>query len=849
MKTDYISIFTLFMLLLSTPVFSQKGLLFDENNIEITWELLSNNYNKEHLNLSSLTIKNTGKDILPSSGWTIYFNYNRELFPALATGPFVISHVNGDIYQLKPSAKFTGLKPDDSLLITYISDGSILNFTAAPCGMYIVWDANPIKGMTLNNYINKPIRDTTIAFVTPEDTYNKNKLIYDIPFQSLPKIFPTPVLITEGSGEFILDTNVRIVADPSFSGEANYLSDELNLIIGKKLTIIPASQSSKEIVLSRAPLAQEAYQLDILPGRIVIAASSGAGIFYGIQSLKSCMPVTAWKKNQTSVNLPVVHVEDEPRFGFRSLMLDVARNFQPKAELLKVIDLMSLYKLNTLHLHFCDDEGWRIEIPSLPELTEVGGRRGHTLNSKEFLPASYGAGPEPGHMPASGYYSRSEFIEILKFATERHIRVIPEIESPGHSRAAIKAMDLRYSRFIEQGDKAEALRFLLRDLKDESRYKSAQLWTDNVMCVALPSTYSFIEKVVDELIEMYNEAGAPLTTIHLGGDEVPEGAWEHSPACNALIANNPVVRSIDDLWYYYFNKTDEILKKRNLALSGWEEIAMRKSIIRGEKHYIPNPDFVDRDFRVHVWNNGIGWGSEDLPYRLANAGYNVVLSCVSNLYFDLAYEKSPEEPGYYWGGFIDTDKPFYFIPYNYYRNIKEDTEGNPIDPSMFNGKDRLTDFGKSNIIGIQGQLFAENLRSTSVLEYLLLPKLLALAERAWASDPYWAQENDKEKRMSLYNNSWSVFVNTLGKKELPRLDYYPGGLNYRIPPIGAIVDNGKVHANIQLPGFIIRYTTDGTEPTTASRTYFVPVSEKRLITFCAFAKNGRKGRSIRIWNK
>jgi hexosaminidase len=526
----------------------------------------------------------------------------------------------------------------------------------------------------------------------------------------------------------------------------------------------------------------------------------------------------------------------------------VARNFQSKETIFKMLEAMSLYKMNRFHFHFSDDEGWRIEIPSLPELTDIGGKRGFTLDSKSFLPSSYGGGPNTGVYPGSGYYSRQDFIEILKYATERHIQVIPEIESPGHSRAAIKAMDARYDKFMKLGNQEEAERYLLRDLNDKSVYTSAQLWKDNVMCVALPSTYTFMEKVIDEILAMYKDANAPISTIHMGGDEVPSGTWKLSPLCNKLIAEDDKVNSTDDLWYYYYDKLEKITSKRDLTVSGWEEIAMRKTVFDGQKIYVPNPDFANKGFRAYVWNNGIGWGSEDLPYKLANAGYKVVLSCVSNLYFDLAYEKAPDEPGYNWAGFNNIDKPFYFIPFDYYKNTKEDTDGNPIDSSLFNGKERLTDYGKSNILGIQGQLFSENVRNTGILEYLLYPKLLALAERAWAQSPSWATELDKNKSKIEYEKDWSVFVNVLGKKELPRLDYYSGGYIYRIPPVGAIIENGKVYANIQQPGFTIRYTTDGSEPTINSKIYKSPITAITKITLCAFSSNGRKGKLTVVEN-
>lgn len=833
----------------SIAIYSQKKTSFDANKLKVNWELITNNYKNEDTVLSSFTFTNTSKILFPSSGWTIYFNYNRKAFPIPNSDDFIISHVNGDISQLKPSSKFKGLKPKESVDFQFLSDGKILNLFLAPSGFYIVWDNYPEKGYAIKNYVMKPISDSSITFITPEMTFANNKIIEDISVENLPKIFPTPKYFKQNQGNFVLDKNSNIQSDSEFSNEAKYLSDELNKVLEGDISVNLTNIIEKTIIFKKVFLANEAYILDIQSDKIEISASSTSGIFYGIQSLKSLLPAESWKKKSSSISIPNCYVKDEPRFEYRGFMFDVARNFQTKETIFKMLDAMSLYKMNSFHFHFSDDEGWRIEITSLPELTEIGAKRGFTSNSKDFLPPSYGSGPETGVYPGSGYYSKQDFIEILKYATERHIQVIPEIESPGHSRAAIKAMDSRYYKYLKMGNQAEAERYLLRDLDDKSVHTSAQLWTDNIMCVALPSTYTFMEKVIDEITEMYKEANAPISTIHLGGDEVPSGTWKLSPLCNKLIADDDKLNSTDDLWYYYYDKMEKITSKHNLSISGWEEIAMRKTVLDGQKIYIPNPDFANKEFRAYVWNNGIGWGSEDLPYKLANSGYKVVLSCVSNLYFDLAYEKAANEPGYYWGGFNDIDKPFYFIPFDYYKNTKEDTDGNPINSNLFNGKERLNDYGKSNIIGIQGQLFGENIRNTGILEYLLYPKLLALAERAWVQNPSWATENDKNKSELSYNNEWSIFVNVLGKKEMPRLDYYSGGFGYRIPPVGAIIENGKVSVNIQQPGFTIRYTTDGSEPTIKSEIYKNPIAIKGKITLCAFSSNGRKGKLTIIQNK
>ena len=244
-------------------------------------------------------------------------------------------------------------------------------------------------------------------------------------------------------------------------------------------------------------------------------------------------------------------------------MLDVGRNFQPKWEVLKILELMALYKLNTFHLHFSEDEGWRVQMPSLPELTAVGAKRGFTLDNKSYLQSSYGSGPDTSNPHGTGFYSTKDFIEILKFATDRHISVIPEIETPGHrGRREIDGCGMQSIRREYGGSRAVSV------ARQASRYQSVQMWNDNVIDVSLPSTYAFLERVIDDLRDMYGQAGAPLKTIHMGGDEVPAGVWEKSPAYILLRKNNPAIQSTDDLWYYYYGKVNKLPARGLFLLAG-----------------------------------------------------------------------------------------------------------------------------------------------------------------------------------------------------------------------------------------------------------------------------------------
>lgn len=845
----------LFSFLVLTGFAQQQSTNFNPQNLEVKWEIIRNNDQGKPQFLSALTIINHDQNSIPTNGWKLYFNFQRVIVPASVSGPVKIEWLNGDLFRLFPKADFKALKQGDSLRTEFVSADWVVNFTDAPAGFYWIDDKNPEKTIPVKNVMVVPStkpeqfsRNPTdqVPVITSDAVFNQNKLITDIPAEKLSPIFPTPVNYRLTNTSFLLNANVQIKVDAVFTEEKSYLQKELKGIFGQA-----AKQSfiTNSIFLTvNKALAPEAYELKIAANQITISASNGAGVFYGIQSLKSMFPAEAWSGKMPAITLPGIEVNDAPRFGYRGLSIDVARNFQSKKELLKVIDLISLYKLNTLHLHLNDDEGWRLEIPSLPELTEVGSKRGHSLDSKENLPPAYGSGPDVNNPYGSGFYSKAEFIEILKYAKERHISIIPEIETPGHARAAIKSMDARYQKLLLAGKKADAERYLLHDLNDKSVYSSVQHWSDNVMDVSLSSTYNFIEIIADEVISMYREAGAPLQTIHFGGDEVPAGVWQKSPSCQKLMASNPKVKNTDDLWYYYFDKVNQILKKRNLYVSAWEEAALRKTIIKGVKTAIPNPDFAHENFHMYVWNNVIGWGAEDLAYKLANAGYPVILGNVSNLYFDMAYQKAFDEPGYYWGGYLDVDKPFKFIPYNYFKNSTETAFGKPISQSFFATKEALTAQGKANIVGIQGLLWSETVKGPERMEYMILPKLFGLAERVWAKDPEWATEPDSAKSKVLYNQAWSAFANILGKKELSRLSYLDGEFNYRIPTAGVLVENGMVKANVQFPGMVIRYTTDATEPTASSPVYTQPISNKGTLKFRIFNTLGRGGRSVSIVN-
>ena len=828
-----------------TQLFAQGGPAFNAHDLSIVWEPIQDNYQNKGQSLNAITITNNGKNTFPASGWKIFFNDASMLQPATPTNNAKIDFIDGDLFSLSPTASFGELKPGASEKVEFISDDDVVNITDGPDGFYVVWDKEPAKGYNTAGVTIKPFKPNYVGLITPATVYEQNKVVKDIPGDQLVKVFPTPVSYKETGGVFKLSDSVEISAGNIFVAEANYLQAELEKIFGKKLAFTQGAfikpEEAQAIVLHvEHELKPGAYEISVMPRNIIIRAADADGAFYAIQSLRTLIPPSAYANHPQEILIPCVQIKDEPRFAYRGFMLDVGRNFQTKQEVYKILDLMALYKLNVFHMHLTEDEGWRLQIPGLPELTEVGGKRGHTTDTRNNLPPSHGSGGDVNNKTGTGFYTTTDFVDILRYANSLHILVVPEIEAPGHARAAVKSMEARYYKLMAEGKKVEAEKYRLADPGDKSAYSTAQYWTDNVINVSLPSTYNFVETVTDAIISMYKEAGAPLKTINWGGDEVPRGVWEKSPAYLRLQKTHPEIQSTADLWYYFYGRVNKMMQARGIYLSGWEEMALRKTKLDGKPFYIPNPDFMPDHPQAEVWNNTLGDGNEDLAYKLANAGYKTVLCPVTNLYFDMAHYKSFDEPGYYWGAFSDIDKPFSFIPYDYFKNAKVDRDGLPINRNIFIGKQRLTDYGKSNIIGLQCAVWGENIKSTERLEYMLLPRLLGFAERAWAQDPQWATEPNPAKSDSLYNMAWVNFLNVVGKRELPRLNYLDGGYSYRIPKPGVVLQDGKYYANEQFPGLTIRYTTDGTEPTAASPEYKDAVTNTGSgLKFRAFDTKGR----------
>ena len=528
-----------------------------------------------------LTLTNTSCDTLSNEGWTLYFNL-MSLHPIYTEGDALCeTEIQASWHSIEPTQAFTPLAPGESRTFTMRYRGSAIRENIRPEGFFLIYP----KHSTLNT---KPhtIPCTYSTYTRPEQM-KRGIITWE----------KTPY----AEGNYVFDYVERVLGERR---EAKGERREVQPLLPQPKQMIYADgvcEVAKAEIISRsdANMVKEGYTMIISPDTIRIEASDEAGVFYAKQTLK-----------QWGDTIPCGRVTDYPDLPHRGIMLDVVRNYYPVDSIYHILDMMAYHKLNVLHFHLSDDEAWRLEIPGLPQLTDIGSKRGYTTDESNcLLPMYCGGWDAEATTTANGYITREKYIELLKYAGERHIRVIPEIDMPGHMRAAKKAMGK-----------------LLTDSAFDARvYKSAQNYTDNVIDVSKPYAVEFINHVVTEIVKMHEEAGHPLTIFNIGGDEVPKGALtkeEHQAFIDAVL---------------------EILKRYNLQPMGWEEI---------DHFCLPESGAI-----CYAWLN-----SESKPMQLAQAGYQVVIATASHLYFDFAYCNHHEEKGLSWGGYTDEYRSFDWQP-------------------------------------------------------------------------------------------------------------------------------------------------------------------------------------------
>lgn len=357
-------------------------------------------------------------------------------------------------------------------------------------------------------------------------------------------IIPAPVSVKKTSGEFVLSQQTVLFADSANNKAVAFFTDYLQhkLMLHNELKINSTQNIAGSIIFTEKGtenLPEQGYRLTITPQQIIVAGK-GAGLFYGIQSLLQLIPA----ERTAAIKLPCVQIEDYPRFGYRGMMLDVCRHFFSVEFVKKTIDLMAYYKLNNFHWHLTDDQGWRIEIKKYPRLTQISSQRAQTVigNYHDRTPQQY------DNTPYGGFYTQDQIHDVVKYASDRFINVVPEIEMPGHALAALAA----YPEL---------------SCDPEKTYKVGETWGvfKDVYCPS-DKTFNFLEEVLTEVMDLF-----PSKYIHIGGDEVPKDAWKKSAFCQKLIKKLKL-KDEEELQSYFIQHIEKFVNTKGRSIIGWDEI-------------------------------------------------------------------------------------------------------------------------------------------------------------------------------------------------------------------------------------------------------------------------------------
>ncbi|MBN2864321.1 MAG: family 20 glycosylhydrolase [Bacteroidales bacterium] len=575
-----------------------------------------------------------------------------------------------------------------------------------------------------------------------------------------PKIIPKPVNLKQMKGEFILGEGTRIIAETDeLKQSGGFLIDFIKDKYGIQTGLSEKIPGKNYILLSLTDTLKnkEAYILKVKANSIEITGATGAGVFYGIQTLMQILPPGAQELKQLEV--PVVDVFDYPQFGYRGQHLDVGRHFFPVDFVKNFLDVMAIHKLNTFHWHLTEDQGWRIEIKKYPNLTKVGAWRDSTLiGLSQQYPWKYET------KRYGGFYTQEEIKEIVNYAKERYIKIIPEIEMPGHSLAALAS----YPELSCTG----------------GPFTVATRWGifEDVYCAGKEKTFEFLQDVLDEVIGLF-----PGEYIHIGGDEVPKTRWENCPDCQLRIRREGL-KDEEELQSYFIQRIEEYLNSKGKKLIGWDEI------IEG--------GLAERA-TVMSWRGMAG------GITAAKAKHNTIMTPWTPCYFYVNQGKYQEPLAANDYTPLDAVYDFYPVP------------------------EELTEEEAEYIMGGQGCAWSEHMVSTDVAEYMVFPRLTALAEVLWTPR---SQKN------------WEDFLVRMDDQYL-RLDYY--NINYRVDypsNYGFINRFLEEEVMVELSSIIndceIRYTTNGSDPDESSNLYTGPIklnlSSPVTLKSRTIMPNGRK---------
>lgn len=502
-----------------------------------------------------------------------------------------------------------------------------------------------------------------------------------------PSFVPLPARVEMSEGRFRLDTSTAIQAPTDLANEAEHLAVRLRRTSGLPLPISGTGNISLSV---DAKLPAEGYTLSITTTSVSIRGGSPAGVFYGIQTFLQTLPAAALGRElapKSNWSAPCLSIEDAPACTWRGVHLDSSRHFQPKAFILKFLDAMAAQKLNRFHWHLVDSEGWRLEIKKYPRLTQV------SENFPAYYPEEIPTNPTVqakyryGHLHGGGFYTQDDVREIVAYASRLHIVIVPEIEFPGHAMAAMIA----YPEIGTTGKPPTVISNITTDLIGVH-----------------PKAIGFLKDVLDETMDLF-----PGKWIHFGGDEAPKPQWKSDAYTQSKIdelglrggAQSPE----DALQAWLFNEMSTHISKRGRVPVGWEEIMHHGNLTRLAKGSVIMP-----------------WLSTANAIASANAGYGVVYTSVSPFYLDSQQAKAPGEPTALYAGPTTAEN---IHRYNLF-------------PAG------LTETGRANVLGAQGQLWTELMPRTDDVEYQAYPRLCALAELTWTAPERRADTSEFMLRLS-----------------------------------------------------------------------------------------------------
>ncbi len=559
-----------------------------------------------------------------------------------------------------------------------------------------------------------------------------------------PQVIPAPQHFEAGDGAFAIGRAVEVTTTPEDDPELARLARLVAQLLGGA-TDARGRSGGREVKLRIDPAASshpEGYRLIVTHDSITVSARTGAGIFYGIQTLAQLVP------GDRAGAIPSVSIRDTPRFGYRGMHLDVGRHFFPTEFVKKYIDLIAMYKMNTFHWHLTEDQGWRIEIKRYPRLTEVGAYRAETMVARNFDPY-VGDGT-----PHGGFYTQDEIRDIVAYAAERYVTIIPEIEMPGHALAALAS----YPEYA----------------CTDGPFEVGTIWGvyEDIYCPT-EETFAFLEHVLDEVMGLF-----PGTYIHVGGDEAPKTRWEESAVAQAVIRREGLSDE-HELQSYFIQRIERYLTAHGRRLIGWDEIL---------------------EGGLASQATVMSWRGTDGGIEAARMGHDVIMAPNSDVYFDYYQSVDRTAEPLAIGGYTPLDDVYAFEPI----------------------PDELSETDAQYILGAQGQLWTEYIKTEEHAEYMVLPRMVALAEVLWSPKA---------------TRDWESFLRRL-PNQFRKLDSL--GYNYRVPDVemGLVGRTGRsgqamedlltlenrVTVMMEAPvDGQIRYTTDPSLPTMAWPAYRAPV--------------------------